>query len=156
MTQARLNRPNAGRAGLRLHFFRSSRKIHSETVVWYDKHNRTFGQPLLPRRKKDFAAGKKSGRFSGWQTRHIRENRSLPADSGTIGIALSFRRPPENESHPEHYIRSHFRDILTHASAVEKRIDDSGCTPDEVIRDNALAPEECRAQNLPYIFNLYR
>ena len=34
------------------------------------------------------------------------------------------------------YIESHFEDILTHSSAIERRLDDSDLTKDRLIRDN--------------------
>lgn len=37
----------------------------------------------------------------------------------------------------ENYIRSHFDDIKKYASVIESRLDDSDCTLDSVLRDNA-------------------
>lgn len=37
----------------------------------------------------------------------------------------------------EKYIRSHFEDILKYACVIENRLDDSWCTMESVIRDNA-------------------
>lgn len=44
----------------------------------------------------------------------------------------------------EAYIRSHFRDIRTYAGIVEARLDDTDCTPEALIRDNAAALELCQ------------
>ena len=44
----------------------------------------------------------------------------------------------------EDYIRSHFADILSHASDVEQRLDDSGLSMEELIRDNLRNLELCR------------
>ena len=44
----------------------------------------------------------------------------------------------------ENYIRSHFADILFHASDVEQRLDDSGLSMEELIRDNLRNLELCK------------
>ncbi len=44
----------------------------------------------------------------------------------------------------EHYIRTHFDAIRQHASAIENRGDDSWCTMDSVLAENAHNFEMCR------------
>lgn len=51
----------------------------------------------------------------------------------------------------EKYIRSHFDDIKKHACAVEKRLDDSYCTEESVLLDNARNLEMCRKYGCDYI-----
>ena len=41
----------------------------------------------------------------------------------------------------EHYIRTHFDDILKYASVIEQRLDDDYCTMETVLRDNARMQE---------------
>lgn len=51
----------------------------------------------------------------------------------------------------EDYIRSHFGDIQAHASDVELRLDDSGLSMEELIRDNQRNLELCRKYGCDYI-----
>ena len=51
----------------------------------------------------------------------------------------------------ENYIRSHFGDILSHASDVEQRLDDSGLSMEELIRDNLRNLELCKKYGCDYI-----
>ena len=51
----------------------------------------------------------------------------------------------------EAYIRSHYQEIKEYANVVEHRVDDSGCTLDMLLRDNAHTLESCREHGLPYI-----
>ena len=51
----------------------------------------------------------------------------------------------------EDYIRSHFRDIQAHASDVEQRLDDSGLSMEELIRDNNRNLELCKQYGCDYI-----
>ena len=51
----------------------------------------------------------------------------------------------------EDYIRSHFGDIQTHASDVEQRLDDSGLSMEELIRDNQRNLELCKQYGCDYI-----
>lgn len=51
----------------------------------------------------------------------------------------------------EDYIRSHFADILSHASDVEQRLDDSGLSMEELILDNNRNLELCRKYGCEYI-----
>lgn len=51
----------------------------------------------------------------------------------------------------ENYIRSHFSDILSHASDVEQRLDDSGLSMAELIADNLRNLELCRKYGCEYI-----
>lgn len=51
----------------------------------------------------------------------------------------------------EDYIRTYFDDIMTHANVVEQRLDDSWCTPEQLIRDNSAILNECRKAGQEYI-----
>lgn len=51
----------------------------------------------------------------------------------------------------EDYIKNHFDDIKKYACAVEKRIDDTYCTMESVLRDNAFVMEQCRRYQIDYI-----
>ena len=51
----------------------------------------------------------------------------------------------------EEYIRSHYQDIKGYASVVERRMDDSDCTLDTLLRDNVQTLEACREHNAEYI-----
>jgi hypothetical protein len=51
----------------------------------------------------------------------------------------------------ENYIRTHFSAILDHASDVEQRLDDSGLSMEELIRDNNRNLELCRKYGCDYI-----
>ena len=51
----------------------------------------------------------------------------------------------------EAYIRSHYRDIKGYANVVEHRMDDSDCTLETLLRDNAQTLESCRKYDAPYI-----
>lgn len=51
----------------------------------------------------------------------------------------------------EAYIRSHYQEIKAYASVVEHRMDDSDCTLDSLLRDNAQTLESCREYGVPYI-----
>lgn len=50
----------------------------------------------------------------------------------------------------ESYIRNHFEDIRSHASAIEARLDDSGLTPEDLIRDNRKVQEDCQRHGCAY------
>ncbi len=47
----------------------------------------------------------------------------------------------------EDYIRTHFADIRSYACAVEQRLDDSGLSMEELIRDNARIRATCREED---------
>ena len=49
------------------------------------------------------------------------------------------------------YIESHFDEILSHANAIEARLDDSGLTPAPLIRDNEHNLALCRQYGCAYI-----
>jgi adenylate kinase family enzyme len=49
------------------------------------------------------------------------------------------------------YIESHFDDILAHASDVEQRLDDSGCTMQWLIEENQKELSECIRHNCRYV-----
>ena len=51
----------------------------------------------------------------------------------------------------EAYIKAHFDDIRRHACAIERRLDDSGCTMEQVLRDNAQFLALARAHGAPCI-----
>lgn len=51
----------------------------------------------------------------------------------------------------EGYIRSHFEDIKAHASVIEQRLDDSDCTMESVLRDNAHALAMCKKYKVNYL-----
>ena len=51
----------------------------------------------------------------------------------------------------EGYIRKHFGDIRHYANAVEARLDDSGCTLDAVLEDNAQYLRLAQAHKVNYI-----
>ena len=49
------------------------------------------------------------------------------------------------------YIKNHFDDIKKYASAVENRLDDSYCTMECVLRDNAETLENCKKYGTEYL-----
>ena len=51
----------------------------------------------------------------------------------------------------EGYIRAHFDDIKKYASVIENRMDDTYCTMESVLEDNANVLKEARKHNVPYI-----
>ena len=51
----------------------------------------------------------------------------------------------------EGYIRNHFEDIKTHASVIERRLDDSDLFMEELIRDNRENLRQCREYDCQYI-----
>ena len=51
----------------------------------------------------------------------------------------------------EAYIRSHYQEIKAFANVVEHRIDDSDCTLETLLRDNARMLEACRKKNAAYV-----
>ena len=51
----------------------------------------------------------------------------------------------------ENYIKSHFSDIKKYADVSERRIDDSWCTVDSVLEENARYLEMCRKYDCNYI-----
>ena len=51
----------------------------------------------------------------------------------------------------EEYIRTRFADIRNHANAIEQRLDDSGLSMDDLIRDNARNLEYCRKFGCEYL-----
>ena len=51
----------------------------------------------------------------------------------------------------EGYIRSHYEDIMNYASVAEQRMDDSDCTMERLLKDNAKVLEQCRRHGVPYI-----
>lgn len=51
----------------------------------------------------------------------------------------------------EKYIKNHFDDIKAFADIIEKRLDDSDCTMDNVLKDNERALEMCKKYGCNYI-----
>ena len=51
----------------------------------------------------------------------------------------------------EAYIRNHFADIQRYANVVEQRLDDSDCTVETLIRDNAETLKMCRLYGADYL-----
>ena len=51
----------------------------------------------------------------------------------------------------EEYIRSHFEDIKTYASVIERRLEDSDLSMEELIRDNRENLRLCREYGCRYI-----
>ena len=51
----------------------------------------------------------------------------------------------------EAYIRSHYREIKEYANVVERRADDSDCTLEALVRDNAQTLEACRKYGVEYV-----
>ena len=49
------------------------------------------------------------------------------------------------------YIEQHFSDIKEHADEIEQRMDDTGCTMDSVLEDNAYYFEMCQKHGCNYI-----
>ncbi len=50
----------------------------------------------------------------------------------------------------EAYIRAHFSDIRAFASVIENRVDDSYCTLESVLEDNARVLERAKQHGVPY------
>ena len=51
----------------------------------------------------------------------------------------------------ERYIRTHFHDIRGYADIIEHRMDDSDCTMESVIADNAEFLARAKAHGMPYV-----
>lgn len=51
----------------------------------------------------------------------------------------------------ERYISSHFGSIASHANEIERRLDDSRCTPALLGSDNRHYLEGCRRRRCPYV-----
>lgn len=51
----------------------------------------------------------------------------------------------------EHYIRSHFDTIKAYANVIERRLDDSACTLQSVLKDNRKTLKECQKRQINYI-----
>ncbi|QYE99351.1 zeta toxin family protein [Paraclostridium sordellii] len=49
------------------------------------------------------------------------------------------------------YIEDNFSDIKNYANIIEKRLDDSGCIKEELIKDNELNLNMCKKYNCDYI-----
>ncbi len=51
----------------------------------------------------------------------------------------------------EAYIRKHFADILAYSNVIESRLDDSDCSPEQLIRDNRHYLEMCQKYGCEYL-----
>ncbi len=51
----------------------------------------------------------------------------------------------------EQYIRTHFDDIKRYASVIERRFDDTDCTLQSVLHDNAEVLRNAREHGVPYV-----
>ena len=51
----------------------------------------------------------------------------------------------------EGYIRNHWSDILSHANAIEQRLDDSGLCKEDLISENERNLHLCRTHKCPYM-----
>ena len=51
----------------------------------------------------------------------------------------------------ERYIREHFAEIKKFASVIEERLDDSDCTMESVLQDNAEVLRECKKYGVNYV-----
>ena len=51
----------------------------------------------------------------------------------------------------EKYIRTHFDDIKKYASVIENRLDDSWCTMESVLKDNANMLQQAKKQGVNYL-----
>lgn len=49
------------------------------------------------------------------------------------------------------YIEDNFSDIKNYANTIEKRLDDSGCIKEELIKDNELNLNMCKKYNCDYV-----
>lgn len=51
----------------------------------------------------------------------------------------------------ETYIISHFSDIRSFADVIEKRLNDTSCTMESLLKDNEKFLKECKEHDVPYI-----
>lgn len=51
----------------------------------------------------------------------------------------------------ERYIKEHFDDIKKYASVIEERLDDSDCTIEGVLEDNATVLAQCEQHGVEYV-----
>ena len=51
----------------------------------------------------------------------------------------------------ERYIRNHFDNIRAYANVIEQRLDDTYCTVETVLRDNAYFLQKCQEQQLDHL-----
>lgn len=51
----------------------------------------------------------------------------------------------------EQYIRNHFDDVKKYANVIENRLDDSWCTLESTLEDNAAVLEQAKAHGVNYI-----
>jgi len=48
------------------------------------------------------------------------------------------------------YIHNHFDDIIKHGNAIEQRLDDTGLTREELVRENAYNLQQCKEHGCAY------
>ncbi len=51
----------------------------------------------------------------------------------------------------ERYIREHFADIKHYSNVIEARLEDSDCTMESVLEDNAKVLEQCKQYGVEYV-----
>ncbi len=49
------------------------------------------------------------------------------------------------------YIKNHFEDIQKYACVIENRLEDDGCTMENVLRDNAVILKMARKHKVNYV-----
>ena len=81
---------------------------------------------------------RKAGRVSG-------EARELGMSLVAEGVKLY-----DVAQEVEGYIRAHYKDIKAYANVAEQRLDDSDCTLESLLWDNAHTLEMCRKHGVPY------
>ena len=77
-----------------------------------------------------------------------------PRENGTFSTVQGVMKPDEEGRRvfpTEGYIRAHFGDIKKYASVIEDRQDDSCCTMDAVLEDNAYHLKMCQTYGCEYI-----
>lgn len=89
----------------------------------------------------------------------IENSQNLIVEGCYIPFAWAADFAPEYRKHircrwlilSRHYIENHFDDIRSHANAIEQRLDESGLSKEELIRDNERNLELCRTHGCEYV-----
>ena len=89
----------------------------------------------------------------------IENGQNLIAEGGYIPLdwGKDFSREEQKEIRcyclvmSRSYIEQHFPDIKKYAGVIERRIDDSWCTMDSLLAENARYLEMCKTYHCPYI-----